>query len=256
MSQLADRNLSSIMRTHQLKTESTASSTKSILSESNNKKSMFQSRFTVNSAKKLPKKSENLYADFNYVKSANNLHREAIELINKPTKSFGNKSERRNSKQLVNLNDIDDPIINVKLNIDSLNPILDLAAEQQNISLENISIRSNEFQKNVQTKMFMNVVKDYDMIGIAPNVESPAVQMKLSRKALNEKEDDSEGKETSDEPSTESARDANDTERVVHFDLEENTDPTDEISLKTGYDIDRSFLNSLFSEKINLNDII
>ena len=222
MSQLAERNLSSIMRTHQLKTDSTASSKAGLLES--------QSKFVQKTGKKLPKNNENLYSDFNYVKSAKSLHRQAIALINKPTRNHGIISERRKSlsQHLVDLNEIDDPVMKVKLNVDSLNPILDLA-DQHNTSNENISIRSNEYQKSVQTKLFMNIVKDYD---IEPVMESPVFNKSETKlKALNVyEEDDQKERETLNNSNNE----AHETGRTVHFEINENIEFSDEISLKTG----------------------
>jgi hypothetical protein len=227
MSQLADRNLSSIIRTHQLKTDSTASS-KTGGFESNNRKTQHQSKVVQKTARKTAKKSDNLYSDFNYVKSANSLHRQAIALINKPIKNYDILSERRksHSQQLIDLNEIDDPFISVKLNIDSLNPILDLA-DQQNTSLENISIRSNEYQKSVQNKLFINIVKDYD---IEPVMESPVFNKSETKlKALND-----ENKENEDQKEKETLNDSTEKGRTVRFSIDESIEPTDEISLKTG----------------------
>ena len=70
------------MRTHQLKTDSTASSKAGLLES--------QSKFVQKTGKKLPKNNENLYSDFNYVKSAKSLHRQAIARGAKRSSSSSN----------------------------------------------------------------------------------------------------------------------------------------------------------------------
>ncbi len=78
----------------------------------------------------------------------------------------------------------DDPFISVKLNVNKINPVLD-DNEEEAEKKEEISVE-NSLQKQITRKMFSNIIKDYDMVGIAPVLDS---NLKLTHQNLSSSEE-------------------------------------------------------------------
>ena len=96
---MIDKNLSSVLKHSKLNMETS--------------KSSFASSHK-NSSKKSSSKSSFSLIEFNYVNNQENLRKEANALIKKPLKNSNIKSDKLKNN-LIDLNDYDDPFINVKL---------------------------------------------------------------------------------------------------------------------------------------------
>ena len=168
---MIDKNLSSVLKHSKLSMETS--------------KSSFASSHK-NSSKKSSSKSSFSLIEFNYVNNQENLRKEANALIKKPLKNSNIKSDKLKNN-LIDLNDYDDPFINVKLNVNKINPVLDDNEEEEEEveKKEEINVE-NSLQKQITRKMFSNIIKDYDMVGIAPVLDS---NLKLTHQNLSSSEE-------------------------------------------------------------------
>lgn len=190
-----NRNLSSLIRLSQLKTDSSVSSKSSLNSNRKNVKSFLTIR------------NKNVLADtidFNYVNQEARLHKQAQALINKPNKYAETKSTN-DAINFVDLQDYEDPHISVKLN--------NFNTENSKDESDKVSLDS-QGQKNIQNKLFSNIIKDYDMTGIAPILDSQPI--KNESKHI-ESDDELNDHQKANEPHTNEDEDDNDFDRLVHF---------------------------------------
>ena len=149
-----DKNLSSLLKSYQFKIETSTSS--------------FASSYRNSSKKSSSKNSFNIAntIDYNYVNNQGSLLKEANALLKKPLTKQSNLKSDKNKNDLIDLNDYDDPVISVKLNINNINPVLD----DEEKTAENNKKLDNSLEKQITRKMFSNIIKDYDMVGIAPDL--------------------------------------------------------------------------------------
>lgn len=170
-----ERSLSSVIRTTQFKTESSLSS-KASLSSAKSKKSIL----SIRSKKSLDQIS--------YAAQESKILSQAHALLNKPVKNVAPKLDEEKSTY-VDLKDYEDPYIRIKLEHNTSKHLLDSNSNSSRDESDNDSVdstRQSKDTKSLHSKLFQNIVKDYDLIGIAPVIDSAPISSKIESKKLEE----------------------------------------------------------------------